>query len=226
MEINKSKDPAAAAGEHISNYINAQGRQVLCLLAGGSALKIVDYIKLTSEQKRRTIFIMGDERVGEASDNNYYQLQTQFPEFTNNNTVIDTRNLPGENPRNFASRISDQIKKIFLDQKTVTTVVVLGMGSDGHTAGIFPLPADQFSEVYKEDTTYVPVCLKSLTIDSRASITPSWLLKCDELIGYVSGIEKTAILNKLLHEKHEINDMPAQILKLHRNSYIYTDLKV
>ncbi len=226
MEIKNSEDPAAAAGEHISNYINAQGKQVLCLLAGGSALKIVDYINLASEQKRRTIFIMGDERVGEASDNNYHQLQEYFSEFIAHHTVIDTSNVLKETPENFASRISKQIEKIFSEEHSVATITVVGIGNDGHTAGIFPLPVDKFSEMYKEDMTYVPVHLQSLTIDSRASITPSWLLKCDELIGYVSGIEKTAILNKLLHEKHEINDMPAQILKLHRNSYIYTDLKV
>jgi 6-phosphogluconolactonase/glucosamine-6-phosphate isomerase/deaminase len=102
--------------------------------------------------------------------------------------------------------------------------MVLGMGPDGHTAGIFPLPKESFRETYPDDLTYVPVHVEGLTINSRASFTPSWILgQVDELFAYVTGDSKHAMLESLVNETKELHERPAEILKRHRCAHLYTD---
>jgi len=115
--------------------------------------------------------------------------------------------------------------KKFLELSNPKIITILGVGLDGHTAGIFPLEKSIFQETYKEDVTYAPVHLKSLTIDSRASFTPNWILNSsDVLIGYITGETKKEILDGLLNESKNIHERPAELLKLHKNSFIYTDI--
>jgi hypothetical protein len=68
--------PARAAGEQINTTIQEHVGDVVCILSGGTALDIVEYIQpgkkcfhadchgeLCEKSECRTIFIMGDERV-------------------------------------------------------------------------------------------------------------------------------------------------------------------
>jgi 6-phosphogluconolactonase/glucosamine-6-phosphate isomerase/deaminase len=69
------------------------------------------------------------------------------------------------------------------------------------------------------------VTLEGLRIDSRASFTPNWILdNVDELIGYVVGADKQAILKKLNTEDKQLNERPAELLKLHPRTTVYTDI--
>jgi 6-phosphogluconolactonase/glucosamine-6-phosphate isomerase/deaminase len=103
----------------------------------------------------------------------------------------------------------------------------LGVGSDGHTAGIFPLNEESFINTYEADPTYAPVHLETLTIDSRASFSSDFILnECDAAIGYVVGESKHAILQSLQNETKPIHERSAEILKRHRDSTVYTNQPV
>lgn len=263
MQIHVTDVPAKGAGEHISKVICEHDGDVVCLLSGGSALDVVEYIQIgnnggqhhaySSEQvlaqsnfaadasstthgaglvisnaqrsECRTIFMMGDERVsGESDTNNFLQLQTRYPDSPVTACTIPTIPEVNESPEYFATRI----EKIFLEKistlRNVKIISILGLGADGHTAGIFPLPKESFQETYRDDSVYVPVHVEGLTIDSRASFTPTWLLDhVDAVIGYVAGEGKKMILESLIHESKLIHERPAEILKLHRDVNLYTD---
>lgn len=225
MKIRKTNTPAVSAGVHISDYLNTSNKFSACTLAGGSALDIIPYIRLDKSTKGRTIFIMGDERVsGESSVNNYLQLRSRFPEFVHDHLVVDTSGHDNETVENFATRISKQLEKIFQSAEDIGSIAILGMGSDGHTAGIFPMEETQFSNTYKQDVTYVPVINKTLTIDSRASLKPEFFLECENVVAYITGDSKAEKLKELIAEDKFLYEMPAQIIKQHTNSTVYTDI--
>lgn len=232
-----SINPAKAAGEHISNVIREHNGDVVCFLSGGSALDVVEYIEVPDMHKKecqdistsnaicRTIFMMGDERgSGDSEINNYLQLATRYPGHAVTEQLIETVPRAGESLENFATRIEKKILKKISELYNVKIISLLGVGTDGHTAGIFPMNKSSFEATYGDVLTYVPVYREGLRIDSRASLTPEWILRnVDEVLGYLVGTDKQDILVKLNSESKKLHERPAELLKLHMNSTIYTD---
>jgi 6-phosphogluconolactonase/glucosamine-6-phosphate isomerase/deaminase len=230
MEIVTTDVPAKLAGTHISTRINQHNGDVVCLLSGGSALDIIEFIIAPVEKSEcRTIFIMGDERGSrDAEINNSLQLVTRYPDhYVTHNLILTVPEL-AENLENFTSRISTTFAAEISNLKNPTFLQVLGVGSDGHTAGIFPLPLELFTTTYEQDDLDIaPVHLEALRIDSRASFTPNWILtKPDELIAYVVGACKQNILQALIQETKEIHERPAELIKRHTRSTLYTDQRI
>ena len=239
MKIHTSDKPAKLAGEHISKILNEHKGDSVCLLSGGSALAVVEYINLAprtfdqhdrkkEKNECRTIFMMGDERVsGEPLINNYRQLQTRYPDHPVTVHAIPTVPEANESAGAFADRVEKIFFEKYLELWNVKTIALLGIGTDGHTAGIFPMAGALFAKTYRDDSIYVPVQAEGLTIDSRASFTPAWLLdRVDAIIGFVVGTGKRSTLESLLKEDKELNERPAEIFKLHRNAHLYTDISL
>jgi 6-phosphogluconolactonase/glucosamine-6-phosphate isomerase/deaminase len=233
--------PAKAAGEQINSLIQEHLGDVVCILSGGSALDIVEYIRpgrkcyhndckgeVCEKSECRTIFMMGDERVSrEPSINNFLQLQSRYSDHPIQKYLVETVPEENESAKNFALRIEENFFSILTEVNNPKIIYILGVGTDGHTAGIFPLSNETFHKTYQDDQTYVPVILEGLTIDSRASFTPNWILtNVDELIGYVVGADKQEILIKLNSEDKKLNERPAELLKLHQRTTVYTNLDI
>jgi 6-phosphogluconolactonase/glucosamine-6-phosphate isomerase/deaminase len=245
MQIHTTDNPAKLLGEELSEHINTHDGDVVCILSGGSALDIIEFIQISDTRECRTmgstsqniveqsspyfecrtIFMMGDERWSrDRAVNNSLQLQTRFPGHPASESLIET--IPGaeESLVDFATRI----QKTFLEKisalRNPKIFMILGMGTDGHTAGIFPMSKESFQSIYQDDLTYVPVHVAGLTIDSRASLTPGWILsQVDALYAYVVGESKHAMLESLKNETKELHERPAELLKRHQHVHLYTD---
>lgn len=237
--------PAKEVGEHINTIIHEHSGDVVCLLSGGSALAIIEHIhpgkecahqSCHDEQSRsekvlcarsecRTIFMMGDERVSrEQKTNNYLQLKNLYPNHPVLANTLDTTPLENETAKDFAYRIEKTFSDVLVKLSNPKIVAVLGMGTDGHIAGIFPMDEKAFRQTYQDDVTYAPVDPQGLIIDSRASITPTWLLTyADIVLGFVCGSSKKNILIDLNTNDKKLFERPAELLKLHRRAIVYTD---
>lgn len=226
MHIYTDQNPAAAAAAALANFVQQHPHEtILCLYAGGSAFEIFTYIT-DADTKRRTIFMAGDERAsGERTLNNYSQLDELLRERRSDYRILDTSYKGTDTVVTYAKKIS----QLLTDHISTATrvVAILGIGTDGHTAGIFPLEEKNFTDIYTHESTYVPVHLEGLTIDSRASITPHTILtKVDMVLGYAVGENKKPVIQKLIQTAEPIHSMPAQLLKLHRNAVLYTDVAI
>lgn len=224
MQIHHSHAPAQEAAHQINKHIEDAGDDTLCLLSGGSSLSVIEHIKRPSHECR-TIFCMGDERGSRESEiNNSLQAKSLYPQSFVTENLLMTVPKEKESLKDFTNRISLQLTDEIRLLNNPTIIYILGIGEDGHTAGIFPLEEKAFQEIYRDDQTYVPVHLDGLTIDLRASLTPEWILNnVDHGIGYAVGKSKRMILESLKNETKTIHERPAEILKLHSDINVYTD---
>ncbi len=96
---------------------------------------------------------------------------------------------------------------------------LLGIGEDGHTAGI--LPGSPAAAISPEDPTYA-VAYRS-AIFNRITITPAFFRHMDLAVAYATGTNKRAAIDALRSEG-PATEPPARLLSLARESVLYTDL--
>ena len=133
---------------------------------------------------------------------------------TNSNTGMIKRELVDHITNNKPSIIGlypkkkDEIKnklKTLEDylSKNIPKIAFLGIGEDGHTAGIF-------KEKTKINSCY---SLKNLTDPYyRITISMNLLIRIPHLIFFVLGPNKKKSLEKILFNKHSKNFLPARFL--------------
>ncbi len=129
-------------------------------------------------------------------------------------TLVDERQVPETNPRSNAKLVRENLLQnsaagaefvpLFEnpDAENIATldVVVLGMGSDGHTASFFP-GGDNLSEALNPKTGKRIVKMSAPAADEpRLTFTLPALLDASLLCLHIEGQEKRDVLNKALAE--------------------------
>jgi len=203
----------------ISKYLASNtDKSILFLVSGGSALKVLDYIDPNVLNKNLIVSVL-DERlrtIPEAS--NFFQLsQTKFYKEAQKRGV---KFVPiNEWPPLLASRV---------------VVALMGIGLDGHTAGIMPFPENpnKFKELF-ELPLGGPTAKWVVSYNAgdknqyphRLTATITFLKeKVDHAFVYVSGENKKLILNKILEQSGEIYKYPARVIHDIKSVGLYTDL--
>lgn len=85
------------------------------------------------------------------------------------------------------------------------TVVILGMGNDGHTASLFPdAPADELSRAMAMDSRDILVVMHPPSQPlTRLSLTRAALLDAEHRYLHITGEDKLAVLNEALRAAPE-----------------------
>lgn len=196
-----------------------EGHKVLWLLSGGSGGQVcIDVSKILKSHNLENLFVtMSDERYGEPGhpEENFHQLIKRGLE------------LPGATMyRPLIIGVREDIANVFnsklgeLYKQTDYHIALLGIGSDGHTAGIKP-------HSYAVDSTQN---VESFVGDDfeRITVTPALLGQFDEVIVQAYGSEKHEIMEKLLNISAKDIDMqsfPAGIIKKIPKVTIWSDYK-
>ncbi len=87
-------------------------------------------------------------------------------------------------------------------------LILLGLGSDGHTASIFP-----HSEAIKETDRLVVAPYVEQLKSHRITLTPPVLNNAQKIIFLVSGVAKAEALRSVLEGDYEPESLPAQLIK-------------
>ncbi len=215
-----AEEAARGLARDISGYVREQTVPALLLLSGGSALSVVERLSVWDDMKGLTIVAL-DERFDPTNrESNLAHIAgtTWFSRATANGaSAIDTGTLPVDTSETLAERFSQALAAWRMAHPTGIIVGLFGMGDDGHTAGIFPLPEDErtFTERFQGERAVVayraPDTVKN---PFRITVTLSYIRSFARGFAYLCGENKRKKLDQLRrNEPLPLSVFPAGILK-------------
>lgn len=237
MIIKKFSDPEKAGlqlGRDLSEKLTKAkkaGQKILLLLSGGSALRTLEYVNADALGDNLTIGML-DERYESANrNNNFIELtKTNFFRSARKAKTIffDSSVKEYQSQKQLANKIEKFIRDWLKKNKNGIIMATLGMGVDGHIAGIMPFPENE--KLFKRlfiGTNWIASYDAGDKNPYRFRITASitFLKQLDETFAFICGQEKADAFKKI-SAKTQINIFPAKTLSLIKNITVYTDINV
>lgn len=201
--------------------IHARG-EFTVVLSGGSTPRRV-YARLATEPLvssldwSRVHFVWGDERCvppdHEASNFRMARdsLLDHVPVLQANVHRIRGEDDPAEAAVTYERLLRSLLRTAAGPPRTDTAsrldLAFLGLGSDGHTASLFPGGESLHAGTQWVAAEYVPAALMW-----RVTLTPSVLNTAAQIVFVVSGDAKAAIVRKVLEGPNQPHELPAQLI--------------
>lgn len=229
MKIATSNTPKQDVARALCAALAAhKNSDVLLLLAGGSALQILDELDTQHVNEYVTIMMMDERFSHKPSQNNFLEMsRTAFYTISTSQgaTIIPSIPENGESLELFANRIGSILTQYVSKKPQAVVLALFGIGPDGHTAGIFPMSGADFVDTYGQGSLYVPVVYTKNIFSERCSITPKFITQyITESFIYAIGNQKLPALTALqLPDKLHV--IPARI-HTQTKSTLFTDQTV
>ncbi|MCX6175724.1 MAG: 6-phosphogluconolactonase [Ignavibacteriales bacterium] len=185
-------------------------------LSGGNTPKIF-FNKLVEKYKKKIkweniCFFWTDERCVQPTDSDSnYRMTKQY--------LLDKIQIPAENIYRIqgendqlkeAERYSSVIKNIVPERNNLPSfdLTMLGIGSDGHTASIFP---DQLHLIKSE--RICETAIHPLTFQKRITLTGTIINNSSQIIFFVTGKNKSKVVSDIINSAQISNSFPAAYIK-------------
>lgn len=235
MDLNHfdTQAEAEAAGGEALNRLLAENLNVpvLLLLSGGSALNILNYVNQKNLEETLTITML-DERFSQKPEaNNFLQLQKlDFYSLALEKNVSFIGTLPrsGENADDLRARWEIALQKWREINPKGKMFATFGMGTDGHTAGIFPYPKDpQFFEATFENHHWLAsyTAAGKHKYETRVTATLPFFKNIDEALMLVCGNQKRQAFEAFIKGKTQPHEIPALGIFQTKHYQIFTDIQ-
>ncbi len=208
--------------EEVSDFISSSvlwplkmGQKVLLFISGGSVIpfEIEATKKIKDFSNKNLVVTLADERFGlpDSSDSNWFKLVSRGFDLPEAKLVPYLSGLSlSETMKKIKGELNEELSK------AEYKIAILGLGLDGHTAGILP-----YSDAV---TSRENICFFETPTYDRITITPKLISELNEVIVIAMGEDKWPIVS-LLSKDISIEDQPAQILKKVPILTIFSDHK-
>jgi len=215
--------------QKLNTYLSQN--DTLLLLSGGSVGKemVPELVKLfqnSSQNLENLIVGLIDERFGQAwheQSNMLLLKKSGLLSFLESKHATFLPILTDEHGADWEAKRYENVLGTILEKVAGRSIGVLGIGADGHTAGIKPQP-DQatFDGIFMQANRLV---VNYSNVDfERITLTPLALLKLSQIVVYAKGEEKREALEKLQHGKtEEVYKYPGILLQKHVNIELFTE---
>jgi len=185
-------------------------------LAGGKTpLPIYELFGQERIDATRVHLFLTDERYVSQDDvhSNYYMIKT---------SLLNPHEKEWGSVHTFDTSLSiDDALRVYTKEVTAVPegafdLLVLGVGTDGHIASLFPhVEALDTHEVVAHTETDVH------PIHDRLTITPAVILKAKHILILLSGEEKQTVFEELQSPTKDVHDFPAHLLQKHDNVTVF-----
>ncbi|MBI2019170.1 6-phosphogluconolactonase [Candidatus Daviesbacteria bacterium] len=217
IQIVHCKDKIEASKKSLEHLLQIVDKNTLLFLSGGTSPDLLYQLIAQGDGFKAGAVALIDERYGEVMHDNSNEgmiAQTGLTDYINNVGIPCYKILQGKDLETTANEYEQVIKDLFA--KYPKKIAVMGIGADGHTAGIKPgLDYDQSKLVVAFDDKGA--------FGKRVTLTFKALEKIDEFVILAFGENKKESLQKVFTESDQ-KKLPASFYnKTTSLVAIYTD---
>ncbi|MSU55854.1 MAG: hypothetical protein EXS51_00885 [Candidatus Taylorbacteria bacterium] len=226
MKVIYSTNPKQEATDALAKLFKEyKNIPVLFLSSGGSALALVEP-SILSENAELTVSVLDEHYTEDETNRNFCKLQKTAYFLALKKMGATVFDPFGGAVEEAGKRFDTFLKDWRVKYPTGKIVVTVGMGSDGHTAGIVPFSdADSFQKLFfTPDTLAVGYKTGYGPFPERVTATCSLIAKASDVILYAVGREKAEALLTFLDGRRPIHDFPAMFLKTLPSVTLFTDI--
>ncbi|MBU1014970.1 6-phosphogluconolactonase [Patescibacteria group bacterium] len=236
MEVRKVQSREAAV-EDAAGLLNFeleqyQNRPVLLLLSGGSSLAILEKTSHEYFGPHVTVGALDERYSQKEKENNFAQIAATyfFREATQRGAAfIDTRVREGETQEALVLRFERELRVWRERNPNGIILATIGIGRDGHTAGIMPYPEDpeKFRRLFEQKERWVVgynAGEKNL-YPERATVTLPFLRAIARSLVFLVGEEKRGALERVLAEDGELAATPGRVVRDMADVTLVTDIR-
>lgn len=192
IEIIYCINKAAASKKALEILLNNVNAKTLVLLSGGTSPDLLYKLIAENQSLRPGAVALIDERYGVPMHNNSNEkriAETGIIDYLNKERIPFYRVLVGKDMENTAKEYEQTIEELF--KKFPQKIAVMGIGADGHTAGIKPdLEYDHSKLVISFDDV-------NGSFGKRVTLTFEALDQIDEFVILALGESKKEALGKM-----------------------------
>jgi 6-phosphogluconolactonase/glucosamine-6-phosphate isomerase/deaminase len=233
LKVNTSQKPAHNAAEKLGRLLHdTEPNSVLLMLSGGSAFQLLEHLDPSKSFAHVTISMLDERYSTEKAINNFARLtETEFyvKARTGAASFLDTRIQDGESFNEAEVRFDYAVKSWIHDNPGGKIIVTMGIGEDGHTAGIFPHENDEkFRFLFEQDEHFVVGYHASTsTYPERMTVTDHFLREyADAAVIFATGEAKRTALQRVLAGEGNLYETPARIVREMKNAELFTDMEI
>jgi len=223
---------------------------ILLLLSGGSSFDILKFVDIPTTLKSFTVGMVDERFSTDQIVNNFSQFMAEgglalgiqkgqtlgSPSFYDRAELagasfIDSRVKPEESILVFCKRLEQEIEAWMKENPSGKIITTLGIGEDGHIAGIMPYPndPDEFKNLFEKYVGWIVAYDAGDKNKYPLRVTANnWFLrqKVDYAVVYAVGGKKKSALTKVFAKVGTLAETPARIIYEMKNVQIFTDQKI
>lgn len=233
LPIHVSSTPQPDARDALAGLLEAaHTTPTLLLLSGGSALSLVEELPASALGPELTVSVVDERYTDDPQASNMGALERcgflrMLVECGGH--TIDPRPRARETLTACAARFEAELHAWHTAHPTGVVVATLGIGADGHTAGVLPRPDDPaFFNTQFLGTNFVAgyeVLPGQNPYPKRVTTTLSYLReRVTHALVYVIGTDKRSALRQVMETKDHLEVAPARVLHTMRQARVYTDI--
>jgi len=217
MKIIETEQPKEDAGQSLTDALREHSKKpILLMVSGGSAFSLLDFVEPSVLGPHITLTVLDERFSSDPAINNFTQLeQTKFFASCINKGVqtISTKVLEYESLHGLHNRFDTALHTWKEQNEDGVIIATMGIGPDGHTAGIFP---GEHGVDFNDNTWVVGYTVPKEVnqYPERITVTNTFLRnKVDQAIVYAVGSDKYRLIQKLQATETSIQEIPATIFK-------------
>lgn len=227
MEIVRSNTAAATAGQKLTALLHArQGTPTLLLVSGGSALTILEHVAVDTLGSWLTLSVLDERYSPDPAERNFNQLQTTGlyqQALQQGVNIIDPLPTNDLTLKEAGERFADALMSWRAAHPEGRVTAIMGVGADGHTAGIF---AGEYGVDFAGDEWVVAYSVPQQVSQYTDRITVSYTFlrtQVAEALVYAVGEAKQPVITQLEQGDCTEDVMPAYIVKALPCAVLVTD---
>lgn len=189
---------AAGIAAVLAGGIATRGEAILAVSGGSTPKRLFQILSQAEIDWSRVSVLLVDERYVPATHerSNTRLVRENLLQNRASKARIEPFHLDGLDPNEAAERLSPHLRAL----ARPFDVVVLGMGTDGHTASFFP-GADRLAQALDPAGSEPVIAIEAPGADEpRLTLTLPWLADARLLALHIEGEEKRRVLERALED--------------------------